>query len=79
VFRAEQGSRYQIDVALGTLQHSKATLYDDGSFELAFNDDAGDTTASRITWQAEYTGMHFVSVQGFGADTGTYTLIIAFQ
>ncbi len=79
VFWAVQGESYQIDVELGTLPDSTATLYDNGMVELAYNDDAGGTAASRIHWQAEYTGMHLVSVQGFGGSTGTYTLTIAFQ
>ncbi len=80
VFWAEYGTTYEIDVALGSLPDSTATLYDDGAYELAFNDDYtdnGDHAASRIHWQADYTGHHFVAVEGFVDSTGTYTLTIA--
>ena len=80
VFSAEQGRVYEIDVELGTLPDSTVALYDDGSFQLAFNDDYtdnGDHTASRITWQAEYTGDHFVAVESFDNSTGTYYLTVS--
>ncbi len=75
-FWAEQGTIYEIDVALGTLPDSTATLYDDRSSELAYNDDYSDTTASRIAWQAEYTGEHFVAVESFDDSAGTYRLAV---
>ena len=79
VFRAEQGMRYQIEVALGTLPGSTASLYGDGPYELT--GEYNYTDASRIHWRAEYTGDHYVAVQGprgmyTGTDTGTYTLTV---
>ena len=76
VFEAEEGQLYQIDVALGTLGDSVAVLYNSGEFELERNDDRGSTLSSRIFWEAEYSGSHFVAVNGHSASTGTYTLRI---
>ncbi len=77
VFRAEQGTRYEIDVALGTLGDSDATLYDSYGLELAFNEDFDNTGASRIHWQAGYTGDHYIAVRDFyGGGAGTYTLTV---
>ena len=77
VFEAEEGELYQIDVALGTLGDSVAVLYDSEGFELASNDDHGDNPASRLYWEAEYSGSHFVAVNGYSASTGSYTVGIA--
>ena len=79
VFWAEWDTTYQIDVALGTLRDSTATLYDHGAVEIAFNDDYtdnGDWAASRIIWQADYTGSALVAVESFDGSTGTYTLTV---
>ena len=66
---------YQIDVALGTLDDSIVDLYDtDGSF-LDTNDDYGDTSASRLYWEAPSSGERYVLVGGYG--TGTYTLTVS--
>ena len=74
-FQAEQGESYQIDVALGTLDDSIVDLYDaDGSF-LDSNDDYGDTSASRLYWEAPSSGERYVLVGGYG--TGTYTLTVS--
>ncbi|MCQ3809634.1 MAG: alanine and proline-rich secreted protein Apa, partial [Acidimicrobiia bacterium] len=77
VFEAEEGELYQIDVALGTLGDSVAVLYDSEGFELASNDDHGDTLASRIYWEADYSGSHYLAVNGYFDGTGTYTLGLA--
>lgn len=76
MFEAQEGQLYQIDVVLETLHDSVATLYDSEGFELASNDDNGDSLASRISWEAEYSGSHYVAVEGFSSDTGSYTLSI---
>ena len=55
-FQAEEGVFYQIDVALGTLSDSLVGLYDAYEQELAYNDDHGDSLASRIIWQAPRSG-----------------------
>ena len=75
VFQAEEGVRYRIDVALGTLSDSLVGLYDADEQELAFNDDHGDSLASRIIWEAPRAGAYYVAVEGY--DTGSYTLTVA--
>ena len=76
VFQADAGQLYQIDVALGTLADSVATLYDAGEAVLASNDDYEDTGASRIVWEAPSTGEYYVVVAGYGANTGSYTFTV---
>ncbi len=75
VFQAEEGVLYRIDVALGTLSDSLVGLYDADEQELAYNDDHGDSLASRIIWEALRSGEYYVAVEGYG--TGSYTLTIA--
>ena len=74
VFQAEEGVFYQIDVALGTLSDSVVGLYDADEQELAYNDDHGDSLASRIIWEATSSGEYYAAVEGF--DTGSYTLTV---
>ena len=76
VFEGEEGELYQIDVTLGTLSDSVATLYDSDGSELERNDDHGDTLASRIYWEAQHSGNHYVAVEGWSG-TGSYTLTVA--
>ena len=76
VFESEQGELYQIDVTLGTLSDSVATLYDSDGFELDYNDDHGDTSASRIYWEPQSSGNHYVAVEGWSG-IGSYLLTIA--
>ncbi len=74
-FQAEEGVFYQIDVALGTLSDSLVELYDADEQELAYNDDHGDSLASRIIWEATSSGEYYAVVEGYG--TGSYTLTVA--
>ena len=74
VFDAEEGERYEVVVALGSLSDSVLTLYDADGWYLADNDDFGDTLASRIVWEAPTSGEYYVEVGGYG--TGSYTLTI---
>ena len=74
-FAAERGQTYRIDVDLGTLDDSVATLYDSGSRELDFDDDGGEFFGSRIIWTAAESGTHYVAVAGWG-DTGSYTFTV---
>lgn len=77
VFEAEAVQLYQIDVTLGTLTDSLATLYDNTEgWPLTSNDDHGRSTASRIYWEATDSVPHYVEVSGFGDRTGTYTLTV---
>ena len=75
VFEAEAGGFYRIDVSLGTLSDSVAVLYDAKESELAANDDYLDLE-SRINWQAESSGAFYVSVAGYEAELGSYTLTV---
>lgn len=43
-------------------------LFDNSQNPLEFNDDAGSGFGSAIRWQAEYTGVHYIAVSGFGDD-----------
>ena len=74
VFQAEEGVFYQIDVALGTLSDSVVGLYDADELLLAYNDDHGDSLASRIIWEATSSGEYYAGVEGYG--TGFYTLTV---
>ena len=76
-FEAEQGDFYQLDVTLGTLEDSVLDLYDADGTWLDSNDDYGETTASRLVWDAPGTGTYYVQVTSFGTGTGTYTLTIS--
>ncbi len=77
VFDAAAGESYRIEVALGSLEDSVASLYDADGWELAFNDDDGDSLASLIDWTAPGSGSHYVEVAALGASgTGSYTLSV---
>ena len=75
-FEAEEGEFYLLDVTLGTLEDSVLDLYDADGNWLAGNDDYGDSTASRLIWQAPGSGPYHVEITSFGTGTGTYTLTI---
>ena len=77
VFDALEGKLYQIDVALGTLEDSVATLYDSEAAPVEYNDDHGGTSASRILWVAPSSGSYYVEVASWGDGTGSYTLTVA--
>ena len=68
-FTAQEGQLYQIDMALGTLEDSLTGVYDPESFEvgleLAYNDDYGESLASRILWEAPESGQYYVVVDGY--------------
>lgn len=74
-FEAEQGVFYEIDVALGSLSDSVATLYDADGTVLDVSDDHGDSFASRVVREATYSGTHYIEVYGY--DTGSYTLTVS--
>ena len=76
-FEAEEGEFYQLDVTLGTLEDSVLDLYDADGTWLDGNDDYGESTASRLVWDAPGTGTYYVHVTSFGTGTGTYTLTIS--
>ena len=76
-FTATAGQFYQIDVALGTLDGSSVVLLDaDGR---TVKDDYGNSTASRIIWEAG-SGDYFIQVSASwdsDTDAGDYTLTLA--
>ena len=78
-FTAEEGQFYQIDVALGSLPDSVLALLNPDGWELAYNDDYGDSPASRVLWEAPASGDYYLVVEasGFDADVGTYTLTVS--
>ena len=76
---ANAGQSYRIDVSLGTLDDSVLAVNDDDGREVAYNDDYGDGTASRIIWEAPATGDYYVEVSAFDSATGSYTLTVAPQ
>ena len=75
-FEAQEGEFYQLDVTLGSLQDSVLDLFDADGTWLDGNDDYGDSTSSRLIWNAPATGTYYVQVTGFFAGTGTYTLTL---
>ena len=77
-FTATAGQGYQIDVALGTLDDSVATVLDSDGLRLASNDDHGDSLASRIVWEASDSGDYYVEVSGWGG-TGSYALTVTLR
>ena len=77
-FTAEEGQLYQIDVALGSLPDSVLTLLGPDRGELAYNDDHGDSPASRVFWEAPASGDYYLAVEAIGWDArvGSYTLTV---
>ena len=71
-FEAERGVLYEINVELGTLSDSVLVLLDAGGGELGYNDDRAGSLASRLYWEAEYSGTHYLEVWGY--DLGSYTV-----
>ncbi len=78
LFDAERGEAYQIDVAPDDFWDSTATLYDGKGSLLEFNDDHGDSLASRIVWTAPASESVYVAAASWW-ETGTYTLTVTRQ
>ena len=77
-FTAEEGQLYQIDVDLGSLPDSVLVLLGPDGWELAYNDDYGDSWASRVVWLARESGDYYLVVEANGsADVGSYTLTVS--
>jgi len=74
---AVEGELYQIGVALGTLDDSVLAVYDTDEWQLAYNDDHEDLSASRILWMAPSSGSYYIKVASPGDGTGSYTLTVA--
>ena len=81
-FTVAAGRYYQIDVALGTLDDSVATLqhgllpHTAGWWELRFSDFHRDSRAFHIVWAAPDSGDSYVEVSGSDGSTGSYNLTI---
>ena len=79
-FTAQEGVLYQIDVALGTLEDSNLLLRDADKRDLEFNDDFGNSQASRIVWAAQESGGYYLRVSSssprWERETGSYTLTV---
>ena len=80
-FTAEEGQLYQIDVVLGSLPDSLLALLGPDGWELTYNDDHGDSLASRVVWEAPASGDYYLAVEagGFDADVGAYTLTVSYS
>ena len=76
VFESEQGTLYRIEVILGTLTDSVATVYDVDGIALESNDDFGGTAASLISRHARDSGRLYVAVEGYSGETGSYTVSV---
>ena len=75
LFEAQAGVAYSFQTGLTTLADSMLRLVDaDGSTELAANDDAELSAASRIEWTASVSGPVFLEVSGYGDQRGSYWL-----
>ena len=75
-FPATAGQSYRIDIALGTLIHAVASIYDSGGLRLAQGDYLEGSDL--IVWEAPTTGEYYIRVLGAWQErTGTYTLTVA--
>ena len=78
-FIARAGQLYRIDVALGTLEDSVVLLLNSFGWDMEYNEDYGDTPASRIDWEAPDSGDYYIVVLsqwGSETSTGTYILTV---
>ena len=53
-----------------------AGVYDADYWELDYNDDYGDSTASQLVWEAPNSGEYYIAVGGYDIETGDYTLTV---
>ena len=68
------GQSYIFDVDGTTLSDPTLTLRNGAGAQLAFNDDGGPGLDSRIEFTAGSSGMYFLDVGGYSANTGSYSL-----
>ena len=71
---AEGGQTYELTVELLTLRDSVMSIVDATGAEIERNDDDGGSLASHIIWTAPATGTYTVNVDGFGGQTGDFSL-----
>lgn len=60
----------------GTLADPFLRLYDSTSTLVGRNDNANGTRNAELSFVATSTGVHYISAEAFGTDTGTYTLAV---
>ena len=76
------GQQYRFDLRAapsgqGTLADPLLRLTDSAGAELARNDDAGGSTESSFVYTAVLGGTYYLAAEGYGSNTGTYTLSAA--
>jgi hypothetical protein len=77
VFAAVAGTVYRVETELETLPDSYLRLIDsDQQTQIAADDNSGAGQASRIIWQAETGGDHYLQVTGVNNQTGSYRVAI---
>ncbi len=74
---AGQTYRLNLQGAGATPLDSVLRLYDTAGRLIAYNDDAGDSIDSELTFTASYTGVHYVSAGAFEDETGSYSLQVS--
>ena len=76
VFRVDvrQGSVYEFNTTLGSLRDTTLTLRDAAGNRIAFDDDGGNGLASRIRFTATQDGPVYLTVDGYGDQTGDYRI-----
>lgn len=62
-------------MAVGTLADFAVTLHDADKWELAYNDNYGDSPASKLLWKAPRSGSYYIEVSGWN-HMGSYTLTV---
>jgi len=77
-FTAQQGTAYIIETILGSLEDSHLYLYDSTESQIAFNDDWGDSSNSRIVWIAPASQTYFIAVSANDdSQTGRYGVSVS--
>eukprot|EP01043_Picozoa_sp_COSAG02_P010323 COSAG02_NODE_361_length_23829_cov_82.704509_1_plen_1316_part_00 len=72
--QAQAGQTYELTVQLLTLRDSVMTIVDSSGTEIERNDDDGGSLASHIIWTAPSSGAFTVNVDGFGGQSGDFSL-----
>ena len=72
--QAEAGQTYELTVELLTLRDSVMSIVNSAGTEVERNDDDGGSLASHIIWTAPASGIFTVNVDGFGGQTGDFSL-----
>ena len=74
-FEAVNGTTYEIETILNdSLTDSILRLFDANQVSIATDDDGGEDRASKIVWQADFTGTALIQVSGFRENVGSFEL-----